>query len=147
MLCWVVLLSSLPTVTQNCSSIWNYFSVCIDDEMKVICKECLEKVAHGGTKTKSFSTPTMLQIHQPDELKGLMEGEKATAKSQASSSAGSLQVTIQEYLEKFQPFLMIYPTTWKITILIGEMMALDCQPFSIVKVQGFVLLPNQLQPC
>lgn len=118
--------------------------------MKAICKECLENVAHGGIKTKSFSTPTMwkhLQIHHPDELKGLMESEKATAKSQASSSAGSLQVTMDEYLEKFQPFLMIHPTTWKITILRGEMMALDCQPISIVKVQGFVLLPNQLQPC
>ena len=33
-----------------------------------------------------------------------------------------------------------------ITILNGEMMALDCQPISIVKDQGFVSLLNQQQP-
>ena len=46
----------------------------------------------------------------------------------------------------FQSFPSDYLTVRKITILIGEMMALDCQPFSIVKDQGFISLLNQLQP-
>ena len=75
-----------------------------------------------------------------------MESKKATAKSQASSVTSSSQVTIQECLERLWPLPNDHPTARKITILIGEMMALGCQPFSIVEDQGFVLLLNQLQP-
>ena len=59
----------------------------------------------------------------------------------------SSQVTIEECLERLQPLPNDHPTARKITILIGEMMALDCQPFSVVEDQGFVSLLNQLQPC
>ena len=60
----------------------------------------------------------------------------------------SLHATIEEEcLERLQPLPNDHPTAQKITILIGEMMALVCQPFSIVKDQGFVSLLNQLQPC
>ena len=66
---------------------WKYFSISVDDEMKAICMECQEKVVHGSTKTKSFSTSNMqkhLRPHHPDKLKELIESEKAAAKSQAS---------------------------------------------------------------
>ena len=75
-----------------------------------------------------------------------MQSEKAAAKSQASLVTSSSQVTIEECLERLQPLPNDHPTARKITILIGEMMALDCQPFSIVEDQGFVSLLNQLQP-
>ena len=85
------------------------------------------------------------RTHHPDKLKELVESEKAAAKSQASSITSSLQVTIEECLEKLQPLPNDHPTARKITIFIGEMMALDCQAFIVVKDQGFVLLLNQLQ--
>ena len=91
--------------------------------------ESQEKVVRGGTKIKSFSTSNMrkhLRTHHPDKLKKLVESEKAAAKSQASSVTSSSQVTIEECLERLQPLPNDHPTTQKITILIGEMMALDC---------------------
>ena len=42
---------------------------------------------------------------------------------------------------------MYHPVARKITCLIGEMIAVDCQPFSIVEDDGFVNLVNKLQPC
>ena len=59
-----------------------------------------------GTKTKSFSTSNMqknLRIHHRDKLKELVESKKAAAESQASSVTSSLQVTIEECLERLQP--------------------------------------------
>ena len=139
----------MATVIRKQSSVWNYFSISVDDETKVICMECKEEVARGGAKTKTFSTSNMrkhLRTHHPDKLKELAESKNSAAKSQASSLAGPSQVTIEEYLERCQPFPSDHRTARKITILIGEMIALDCQPFSIIEDQGFVSLLNQLQP-
>ena len=102
-------------------------------------------VARGGDKTTSFSTSNLwkhLQIHHLDKLKELLESEKAASKEKASSS----QVTIKECLERAQPFPSDHPTAQKITHLIGKMMAVDCQPFSIIEDQGFIALLSQLQP-
>ena len=88
-----------------------------------------------------------LRIHHRDKLKELVESKKAAAESQASSVTSSLQVTIEECLESLQPLPNDHPAARKITILISEMMALDCQPFSIVEDQGFVSLLNHPQPC
>ena len=46
--------------------------------------ECKEKVAHGGGKTKTFSTSNMqknLRIHHPDKLKELVKSKNAAAKA------------------------------------------------------------------
>ena len=48
----------MATVTRKRSSVWNHFSISVD-ETKAICMECQEKVARGGAKTKSFSTSNM----------------------------------------------------------------------------------------
>ena len=72
----------MATVTRKRSSVWNYFSISVDYEIKATCMECQEKVARGGTKTKSFSTSNMrkhLRIHYPDKLKELVESKKVTA--------------------------------------------------------------------
>ena len=54
---------------------------------------------------KAFTNSPSRQIEE------LVESENATAKSQASSLAGPLQVTIEECLERCQPFLSDHPTT------------------------------------
>ena len=72
----------MATVTRKQSAVWNYFSISVDYEIKAICMECQEKVAHGGAKTKSFSTSNMrkhLRTHHPDKLKELVESKKVTA--------------------------------------------------------------------
>ena len=45
-----------------------------------------------------------------------------------------------------RPYPIDHPVAQRITRFIAEMMALDCQPFSIVEDQGFVRLLNHLQP-
>ena len=49
----------MATVIRKRSSVWNYFSISVDNETKAICMECKERVALGGAKTKAFSTSNM----------------------------------------------------------------------------------------
>ena len=68
--------------------------------------------------------------------------KKASAQEQASFS----QAMLEDCLEWSRPYPFDHPVAQRITRLIAEMMALDCQPFSVVEDQGFVCLLNYLQP-
>ena len=142
----------MSSVGRKRSKIWNYFSISVSDEKKAVCHECQENVARGGDKTNSFNTSNLrkhLRNRHPEKLRELKESEKevnkkkAAAKEQTSSS----QATLEECLEWTRPYPIDHPVAQRITRFIAEMMALDCQQFSVVEDQGFVRLLNHLQPC
>ena len=141
----------MSSMGRKRSEIWNYFSISVSDEKKAVCHECQENVAREGDKTNSFNTSNLrkhLRNRHPDKLRELEESEKkvnkkkAAAKEQTSSS----QATLKECLEWMRPYPIDHPVAQRITHFIAEMMALDCQPFSVVEDQGFVRLLNHLQP-
>ena len=55
-------------------------------------------------------------------------------------------ITLEDCLERSRPYPVDHPLAQKITRLIGEMVVVDCQPFSIVEDEGFVKLVKELQP-
>ena len=133
------------------SEIWNYFFIYVCDDKKAVCHECQENVARGGDKTNSFNTSNLwkhLKIRHPDKLKELKESEKEASKNKAAAKeqASSSQAMLQECLEQSRPYQINHPVAQRITRLIAELMALDCQPFSVVEDQEFVRLLSHLQP-
>ena len=99
----------MATVTRKWSSVWNYFQYLLMMKQRQFAWSVKRKWRVMAPKLKSFSTFNMqkhLRTHHPDKLKELVESEKAAAKSQASSVTSSLQVTIEECLEKLQLSLM-----------------------------------------
>ena len=71
----------------------------------------------------------------PDKLKELKEREKEAInkKQRAKEQTSSLQSTLDEYLEWLRPYPINHPVAQRITSFIAEMMALDCQQFSMAK--------------
>ena len=133
------------------SEIWNYFSISVSDEKKAVCHECQENVARGGDKTNSFNTSNLrkhLRNRHPEKLRELEENEKEASRKKAvvKEQTSSSQATLEECLEWTRPYPIDHPVAQRITHFIAEMMALDCQPFSIVEDQVFVRLLNHLQP-
>ena len=132
------------------SGVWRYFSVSVTDESKAVCNECSEKVARGGSSAKSYTT-TNLKRHLPQYTE-LLKSEKTKSADnhdslyRSPSPCHSSQSTIDRCFQLSKPYDKSHPEARKITLLIGEMMALDFQPFSIVEDTGFRALINHLDP-
>ena len=84
-----------------------------------------------------------LETKHPDEYKQLAAKEKELSKEKVG---GSNQPTLLESFVKSQPFVFDHPRAKEITKRIGEMMALDNEPFTMVNHIGFVRLLNLLEP-
>ena len=132
-----------------------FFSVSVTDESKAVCDECGKRVARGGRSAKSYTT-TNLRNHlkrrhfsQYTELLKLEKTKSATdddGSRRSPSPCHSSQSTIDRCFQQSKPYNKGHPEARKITLLIGEMMALDFQPFSIVEDTGFTALINHLDP-
>ena len=89
-----------------------------------------------------------LKVHHPKKLRQFKESEKAAAKAASKETSqnrsSSMVITLKDCLERSRPYPVDHPLTRKITSLIGKMVVVDCQPFSIVEDEGFVKL---VQPC
>ena len=56
-------------------------------------------------------------------------------------------ITLDDCFERSQRYPVGHPIARKITRLIGEVVVVDCQPFSIMEDEGFVHQVKELQPC
>ena len=128
------------------SGVWEYFVLQVTDDSKVSCSLCNAVISRGGKDTKNFNTSNMryhLETKHPDEYKQLAAKEKELSKEKVG---GSNQPTLLESFVKSQPFVFDHPRAKEITKRIGEMMALDNEPFTMVNHIGFVCLLNLLEP-
>ena len=71
--------------------------------------------------------------------------KKLKGENQPSSSHSS-QITLQETMERSKKWDINHEQARKIHVAIGEMIALDVQPFSIVEDIGFNRLMHLLKP-
>ena len=132
------------------SPVWGYFKVGEDSKYS-ICNSCGESVSHGGKTTKTFNTTnlvyhmksTQTDLHSKREKKCKMM--KEAEEKAATSSSSSRQLTLQESSNKTRKWDMNDPRALHIHTRIGEMIALDYQPFSIVDDVGFVRLLHSLE--
>ena len=80
------------------------------------------------------------------DLHSEYEKKHDTAKGKEKASSSSRQLTLQESSDKTQKWDINDPRAHKIHTRIGEMIALDYQPFSIVDDIGFIHLLCPLEP-
>ena len=147
------------------SSVWDFFKVLENNVSKAQCLLCTQSkvvVSRGGTKPKQFTT-TNLRNHirnkhplefqalsAKDEEKALKRAhEVAEHHGETSGSARKAlknQMSIQTSFDKARVWDINSGPAKKITQLIGEMMALDNQPFLMVEDLGFHRLMRHLAP-
>ena len=135
--------------TRRKSCIWSFFS--LDEDTKyALCDDCQLKVSLGGATTTTYNTSNLvshLKSKHP-ELYKKFESKKAqdTEEPTTSTSANAKQLTLFESSERVRVWDINNPRAQRVHRLIGEMVVIDTQPFSIVENEGFTNLLKALQP-
>ena len=132
------------------SPIWEYFEVA-SDERFAICKLCNKSVARSGKDKKSYTTTNVVKhlesCNRSKYSEYLKNKEDENAKRKEIWQAKPLR---QISLEESQDYVKVWDINdlraKKTHQLIGEMIALDTQPFSIVEDVGFTCLLHCLEP-
>ena len=87
-----------------------------------------------------------MRLSHAFEYTHLEASEKAREIENKDKASGGVVQTLDDYVQKVTPFGLNHPTARKITRTVGEMIALDNQPFSIVDDLGFKNLVRVLEP-
>lgn len=132
------------------SPVWNYFTTIEGDLTKAKCTLCNEQISRGGIGKKATTTALHNHIkrkHSAVKL-ALPNSPDVMKRSEAcpETSKPKEQQTLMACLEKTKLWDINYPKSVKIHYAIGELIALDNQPYSIVNDTGFNRLLNLLQP-
>ena len=147
------------------SNVWDFFKVLENDVSKAQCLLCTQSkvvVSRGGTKSKQFTTTNMrnhIRSKHPLDFQALFAKDEEKAQKRAhevdeyhGETSGSArktmknQTSIQTSFDKARIWDINSGPARKITQLIGEMMALDNQPFMVVEDFGFQRLMKHLAP-
>ena len=142
------------------SAIWDYFTVSTTDQAKAECNACHMKVSRGGKTPRDFS-PTNLKNHLQRlhgdlytefcvKLKKEKDAREKRQSEEASTSSSAKRVhkqqTLPDAVSQSQKWQSNDQRQLDINKLLGEMIALDLQPFSIVEDVGFQRLVTKLAP-
>ena len=130
-------------MSKQRSPVWDYFKVGEDSKYS-ICNSCDESISHGGKTTKTFNTTNLVyhtksthtDLHS--ECKKKCKMTKRAKEKAAISSSSSRQLMLQESLDKMCKWDISDLRALHIHTRIGETIAPDYQPFSIVDDVGFV---------
>uniref|UniRef100_A0A7M4F2J3 BED-type domain-containing protein n=1 Tax=Crocodylus porosus TaxID=8502 RepID=A0A7M4F2J3_CROPO len=134
------------------SVVWDHFELA-DDPTYAICLHCRAKTSRGkGTKHMSTTGMLMhLRRHHPLALasqpgtSGSMPEGKSPSHSKTPVSPKQRQATVEQWGKGRQKGGCIARAS-EITQSIGEMLAVDVQPFSLVERPGFRRLMALLAP-
>ena len=124
------------------SPMWAYFILCDDDNVKVICKVCNDRIPRGGVNPKSFNTTNLrkhLEKRHQENYRELLKVEKD--KTHVNERQAS-QPKIDESFEALKPYSTESPRYIAITNAVAQVISTDFQPFSIVEDKGFKLVLN-----
>lgn len=135
------------------SVVWDFFKVSEENSSLAICNKCNGEIPRGGKNTSSYNTSNLISHlkhrHRYDGvLKAYEDAQvvKLAANPKPAAKQPGGNVSINEAFEKTKKWNKNDPRAQAISNLIMEMMALDNQPFSIVKDVGFVRVINHLEP-
>ena len=141
----------MASSSRKRSPIWSFFSVA-EDTKYAICNSCKQKVSRGGSTTKTFNTSNLLchlkTKHGALELKEFEKLKETDSQNieRTISTAEPKQLTIQQAQNRSRAWDVNDAQAQTIHRRIAEMIALDCQPFSIVQDHGFAQLLKALEP-
>ena len=119
---------------------------------KAVCGTCSESISHGGTSAKNFNTSNLryhlqrVHIAKFEELE-LEEADKKAEECEVKRRKTDVhQLTLAEVKERKDLWTYCHPQHKKVTGWIGQMIAIDSQPFSIVKDTSFLRLLSNVCP-
>ncbi len=124
---------------------WEHFTINAADGAKASCSICGVVVSRGGTEAKSYNTTNLrkhLESKHHEEYRRLEVKEREAAKAKG----GAKQMTLAESIDKVQPYAFDHPRAREIHKRIGEMIAVDNEPFTLVNHVGFARLMNLVEP-
>ena len=130
--------------------IWDYFTVA-EDTTVALCKVCFETISRGGKCTKTFNTSNMvyhLKVKHSSEYADYKKKDDSLKAVKASSSSCSkpVQHSLRSVVANTRQWDINDPKASAIHRRLVEMIAVDCQPFSIVDDAGFQRLIHSLEP-
>ena len=138
------------TSRKKTSPIWDYFTIGEDNKFAK-CASCELLVSRGGKTAKTFGT-TNLSVHlkgkHPElytefekKIKDLKDAKEAREKPRPSR-----QLSLMECKDQVRHWDINDVRAQRVHRRIGEMIALDCHPFSVVEDEGFIRLVKELEP-
>ncbi|CAH0698531.1 unnamed protein product [Spodoptera exigua] len=142
------------------SPLWNYFEIDKEEAKYAICLICKLKVSRGGEGKKAGTScmKNHLKAKHPDKFSEIYGGSSScvvpaistssTASTCTTASQPSLQkqLTLAETVERKQYWGINDSKSQEFHYLIGEMIALDNEPLSIVDRVGFNRLMQKAVP-
>lgn len=131
------------------SPVWNYFTCIEGNSTKARCILCNEHISRGGTGKKATTTALNNHIKNKHPTINLAFKDDANVNIKSEKVVESLnhkQQTLLTCLEKKKLWDINNPKSVEIHYAIGEMIALDNQPNSIVDDKGFNRLIKLLKP-
>ena len=147
---------STPTMENRKSPVWRYFLLVPGDVTTAICNICNAKVSRGksGDESKLGTTSLMKHLEKhPDAKKVITESNRIKLQeSQAKKRKIMDQYGIAESFRAQEQWNMKGDKAKAVSKLIGEMMAVDEEPFVMVERPGFIrfihhAFPNYKLPC
>lgn len=130
------------------SAIWAYFTIKSDTHFAE-CNICKAEVSRGGKSTRTFNTTNIvnhLKAKHHDEYQEYERERAAEVKGAELQTASKRQQLLEETKLTPKRWDINSPSAQKITKKIGEMIALDNQPLSLVEDIGFQRLIQHLEP-
>ena len=134
------------------SPIWEFFTVAEDSRLAK-CKVCETEVPRGGQSTKSFTTTNLIHHLKTKHNEEYARYNRLKANSDEKQKESSIsegmrlrQVSLQEAAELRKLWDINDSRAKKIHTKVGEMIAIDCQPVSVVDHEGFRSLISMLEP-
>ena len=129
------------------SPIWKFFTTNSEEDRLASCDVCNKQVSRGGSNVKTFTTTNLvahLRKHPTEYQQYLVE--KSSAASSSTEASRPKQLTLEETESRVRIWDINDPRSVRITRRIAEMIAIDCQPISVVDDLGFVRVLQTAEP-
>lgn len=142
-------------MSKKKSPVWDFFEIAEDDAMKARCKLCQTFVSRGGVGKKATTSAmnNHLKTKHPNDWKDSTSSGNAEAlddddpnKPSCSQGVKRKQQTLEACFEKRKPWDINNSRSMELHYAIGEMIAIDNQPLSIVSDIGFQRMMQKAEP-
>ena len=137
--------------SRKTSVILEFFNVSEDTKLAV-CETCKAKVPRGGDTTKSFTTTNLIQNLTSKHPEVYAKYQESKANQGPKHPIETRKRSIEQQLSLIE--VQDLTKTWDINDTraqrvhrkVGEMVAIDCQPISVVEDVGFRQVLRTLEP-
>ena len=122
------------------SAVWSHFEKIRSDASKAKCRKCGALLSRGRNRAFFSTTPLRNHLFAKHGIHiSSQEASSAESSSAAATKRKKLNMpSMESIFKKQQPFPATHPVAAAIPKKIGEMIALDYLPFSIVENTGLL---------